>query len=68
MQVGNLIRTTRAMPGIPAGALALIIKVVETSRVSGLEPAHVHTVKFIGAASVRQTRRLLTKDLEVVSG
>jgi hypothetical protein len=58
MQVGNLIRTTRAMPGIPAGALALIIKVVE----------HVHTVKFIGAASVRQTRRLLTKDLEVVSG
>jgi hypothetical protein len=74
MKVGNLIRTTRAMIGVPAGSLALIIKVDETSP-DLIDDAHVnieafsiHTVKFIGATSGRPTRRLLTKDLEVVSG
>ena len=75
MQVGNLVRITRAMIGIPTGSLALIIKVVETPPALidndggiDVEQFSIHTVKFIGATSGRATRRLLAKDLEVVSG
>jgi hypothetical protein len=74
MQVGNLIRTTRAMIGVPMGSLALIIKVVETPPALidndggiDVEQFSIHTVKFIGTVAGRDTRRLLTKDLEVVS-
>jgi len=75
MQVGNLVRITRAIAGVRADSLALIIKVEETSPNlidfdGGLLPLDfsIHTVKFIGAVAGRDTRRLLTKDLEVISG
>jgi|LWDU01.1.fsa_nt_gi hypothetical protein len=75
MQVGNLIRINRAMIGVPAGSLALIIKVEETPPTLidpdggiDVEQFSIHTVKFIGATSGRATRRLLARDLEVVSG
>jgi len=79
MQIGNLIRTTRRIAGVPVGSLALIIKVEEPStEIIELAFTHgdcrvgsnlVHTVQFIGGTtSGRPTRRMLARDLEVISG
>ena len=61
MTVGNLVRLNRAMIGVPTGSLGLLIK-KEKNR--GLADFHIWTVKF---ACRDHTRRLLGRDLEIVS-
>ena len=59
MKVGNLVRLTRAMIGVPVGSLGLLIE-------KSLSEAdfHVWTVKFFCREN---TRRLLGRDLKVIS-
>ena len=59
MKAGNLVRVTRAMIGVPAGSLGLLIK-KERSEAD----FHIWTVKFMCR---EHTRRLLGRDLEIVS-
>ena len=59
MKPGNLVRVTRAMIGVPAGSLGLLI-VKERSEAD----FNVWTVKFICREN---TRRLLGRDLKVIS-
>jgi len=61
MTVGNLVRLNRAMIGVPTDSLGLLIK-KEKNR--GLADFHIWTVKF---ACRDHTRRLLGRDLEIVS-
>ncbi len=78
MQVGNLVKITRASIGVPVGAVGLIIKVGKprgdyvmqghvTSEGMPMYPPEILTVQFIGDISSR-VRRYLPRDLEVVSG
>ena len=73
MTVGNLVRVTRAMIGVPIGSLGLLVeKTGATYTESGpvQQPAdqasmkiEIWVVKFICR---EHTRRLLGRDLEVV--
>ena len=67
MKAGNLVRVTRAMIGVPAGSLGLLIKKDRSE--AGVEGEtsmviEVWTVKF---TCREHTRRLLGRDLEIVS-
>ena len=79
MQVGNLVRITRASIGVPVGAMGLIIKVGKprgdyvmqghvTSEGMPMYPPEIFTVQFIGVHRGRWQRRYLPRDMEVVSG
>tara|TARA_Y100000004_G_scaffold194341_1_gene258671 strand:+ start:715 stop:954 length:240 start_codon:yes stop_codon:yes gene_type:complete len=79
MQVGNLVRITRASIGVPVGAVGLIIKVGKprgdyvvqghvTSEGMPMYPPEIFTVQFIGDQSSSIERRYLPRDMEVVSG
>jgi hypothetical protein len=61
VKVGNLIRLTRAMIGVPTGSLGLLIKKEKTT---GAARFHIWTVKFLCR---EHTRRLLSRDLEIVN-
>ena len=79
MQVGNLVKITRASIGVPVGAMGLIIKVSEprgdyvmeghvTSEGMPMYPPEIFTVQFLGIHRGKWQRRYLPRDLEVVSG
>ena len=79
MQVGNLVKITRASIGVPVGAVGLITKVGKprgdyvmqghvTSEGMPMYPPEIFTVQFIGDMSSSIERRYLPRDLEVVSG
>ena len=82
MQVGNLVKITRASIGVPADSMGLIIKVGEprgdyvmqghvTSEGMPMYPPEIFTVQLIGvlgALGYPSERRYLPRDLEVVSG
>ena len=61
MCVGNLVRVTRAMIGVPADSLGLLIKKEKQRSEADFS---VWTVKF---ACREHTRRVLGRDLEIVS-
>jgi hypothetical protein len=61
MTVGNLVRVTRAMIGVPIGSLGLL---VEKTGATYADQIEIWVVKFICR---EHTRRLLGRDLEVVS-
>jgi hypothetical protein len=60
MNTGDLIRINRAIVGVPAGTLALIIK---SDLPLGLAE-RIHTVQLLG---LNRTRRFLSRDLEVIN-
>ena len=63
MQVGDLVVTTRARIGIPAGATGLVIKVC-TFRPENV----VSTVQLLGTDTPGiHARRFLSRDLEVIN-
>jgi hypothetical protein len=71
MKAGNLVKTTKARIGCPAGTLGLILeKLITTqdtlSEENGFEvkPLEILVVQMFGYAN---TRRWLSQDLEVVS-
>jgi len=82
VQVGNLVRITRASIGVPADSMGLIIKVGKprgdyvmqghvTSEGMPMYPPEIFTVQLIGvmgALGYPSERRYLPRDLEVVSG
>jgi hypothetical protein len=79
MQVGNLVKITRASIGVPVGAVGLIIKVGKprgdyvmqghvTSEGMPMYPPEIFTVQFIGVHRGGWQRRYLPRDMEVVSG
>ena len=67
MKPGNLVRVTRAMIGVPAGSLGLLIEKARSAatfdEAKDME-IEVWTVKFFCRD---HTRRLLGRDLEIVS-
>ena len=66
MKPGTLIRINRAIVGVPAGTLALIIKSDLPERWVGDSDAArevIHTVQLLG---LNRTRRFLARDLEVI--
>ena len=67
MRAGDLVMTTRAQIGVPAGAIGLIIKSHEPR---GLYAAHtphkIHEVQLYGV-KLDFNRRFLSRDLEVVN-
>ena len=63
MKVGDLVVTTRAQIGIPAGATGLVIKVC-TFRPENV----VSTVQLLGTFTPGiHARRFLSRDLEVIN-
>ena len=67
LQPGILVAINRAVIGIPAGSMALIIKsdLPESQQVlEACEREQVHTVQILGS---NRTRRYLARDLEVVA-
>ena len=67
MNTGDLIRINRAIVGVPAGTLALIIKSDLPARWVGDSAAArevIHTVQLLG---LNRTRRFLSRDLEVIN-
>jgi len=58
MNPGNLVKTTRASIGIPAGSLALILEKYRTMN------TFVYVVEIIG---VNRLRRYLERDIRKVS-
>ena len=69
MQVGNLVKVTRASIGVPVGTLGLIVSSYETrgdyDTASGEK---IHILQLIGGDFVwGQNRRYLGRDLEVVN-
>ena len=70
MRAGDLVRTTRASIGVPAGTIGLIIKVGEPRGGRGgvMEIFTVQLIGVLGALGYPSERRYLPRDLEVVSG
>ena len=66
MRAGDLVRTTRAQIGVPAGAIGLIIETHEPR--AGLCPTvlSIHEVQLYGV-KLGCNRRFLSRDLEVVN-
>ena len=64
MRAGDLVRTTRAQIGVPAGAIGLIIKSHEP-RAETIK----HSIHEVQLCSVKlgSNRRFLSRDLEVVN-
>ena len=64
MRAGELVKTTRAQIGVPAGAIGLIIKSHEP-RAETIKYS-IHEVQLYGV-KVQFNRRFLSRDLEVVN-
>ena len=64
MRAGDLVKTTRAQIGVPAGAIGLIIKSHEP-RAETIKYS-IHEVQLYGV-KVQFNRRFLSRDLEVVN-
>ena len=60
MRAGDLVRTTRASIGVPAGAIGLIIK-THTSPLY-----RIHELRLMAIKSAVKYRRFLSRDLEIV--
>ena len=65
MRAGDLVRTTRAQIGVPAGAIGLIIETHEP-RADGAS-YKIHELRLIAIKSAVKYRLFLSKDLEVVN-
>ena len=65
MQVGNLVRITRASIGVPQGTIGLIL---ESHKPPGTSEEAIHLLHLIGTGTVNHKRRYLSRDLEVISG
>ena len=63
MRAGDLVKTTRAQIGVPAGAIGLIIKSHEP-RAETIKYS-IHEVQLYGV-KLGCNRRFLSRDLEVV--
>ena len=59
MQVGNLVKIKRASIGLPKGSIGLIVRHFAQSTYS-----HLFEIQFTNGRTVR----LLSRDLEVISG
>ncbi len=67
MRAGDLVRTTRASIGVPAGAIGLIIETHE-HRLDGLRSSYkIHELRLMAIKSAVKYRRFLSRDLEVVN-
>ena len=64
MRAGDLVKTTRAQIGVPAGAIGLIIKSHEP-RAETIKHS-IHEVQLYGV-KLGCNRRFLSRDLEVVN-
>ena len=64
MRAGDLVKTTRAQIGVPAGAIGLIIKSHEP-RAATIKYS-IHEVQLYGV-KLGCNRRFLSRDLEVVN-
>ncbi len=64
MRAGDLVMTTRAQIGVPAGAIGLIIKSHEP-RAETIKHS-IHEVQLYGV-KLGSSRRFLSRDLEVVN-
>ena len=65
MQVGDLVRVTRASIGIPKDSLALVeAKIRENRDFAGVQPYEIWQVYLLQAG---RQRRYLGRDLEVIS-
>ena len=64
MRAGDLVKTTRAQIGVPAGAIGLIIKSHEP-RAETIKYS-IHEVQLYGV-KLQFNRRFLSRDLEVVN-
>ena len=64
MRAGDLVRTTRAQIGVPAGAIGLIIK-SHKPRAETIKHS-IHEVQLYGV-KLGCNRRFLSRDLEVVN-
>ncbi len=60
MQVGNLVRLTRATIGLPAGSIGLVTR--KTEHNPGQSGYELLLVVFVGGRTVR----FLSRDLEVI--
>ena len=66
MRVGDLVVTTRAQIGVPAGAIGLIITTHEPRAVGATYK--IHEVQLYGVKHYSgYYRRFLSKDLEVIN-
>ena len=61
MKIGDLVKTKRAMLGIPIGSYGIIINTKVTST------RWIHKVQFIGSSLSDVSRTILSRDLEVVA-
>ena len=68
MRAGDLVMTTRAQIGVPAGAIGMIITTHEPrgSYAKGT-PHKIHEVQLYGVKPFIDRRRFLSRDLEVVN-
>ena len=64
MRAGDLVMTTRAQIGVPAGAIGLIIKSHEPR--SSIIKLSIHEVQLY-SVKLGSNRRFLSRDLEVVN-
>ena len=65
MKAGDLVRTTRASIGVPAGAIGLIIETHEPRADGALYK--IHELRLMAIKSAVKHRRFLSKDLEVIN-
>ncbi len=65
MRAGDLVMTTRAQIGVPAGAIGLIIKSHQPRAETIKWP--IHEVQLMAIKSAVKYRRFLSRDLEVVN-
>ena len=67
MRAGDLVKTTRAQIGVPAGAIGLIIKSHKPrGHYAKGTPWKIHEVQLYGV-KLDFNRRFLSRDLEVVN-
>ena len=65
MRAGDLVMTTRAQIGVPAGAIGMIITTHEPRAVDA--SYKIHEVQLYGVKPFIDRRRFLSRDLEVIS-
>ena len=65
MQVGNLVKIKRASIGLPKGSIGLIVRHFGQFGTEAVPPySHLFEIQFTNGRTVR----LLSRDLEVISG
>ena len=67
MQVGDLVRTTRSLVGVPNGTLALVLRSREPRGTYADGSCHKMLMLQVVADSPRKIQ-ILSRDLELVSG